>query len=272
MVLARAIMAHKVVHPVGSDLSGLPATIPAMRGRRYLAVVPAQLARALTQPETTKALAALDAVLVGGSAVDESLRRRAEQSKITVVASYGMTETCGGCVYDGRPLDGVTIDLEPETNRILITSAMAFSGYRLRPDLTNQALRGSTVFTHDRGEWTAGRLRVNGRLDDEVISGGINVDLAELERVCRSWPGLSGADLAIIALPDAHWGSTIVAVTDGHGSLNDLRRFLSQTLPGHAAPRQMVHLDRLPRTGSGKIDRPEIADRVARQVLAGGRR
>ena len=272
MVLARAILANKVVHQVGSDLSGLPATVPAMRGRRYLAVVPAQLARALTQPQTIKALAALDAVLVGGSAVDESLRRRAEQNKITVVASYGMTETCGGCVYDGRPLDGVTIDLEPETDRILITSAMAFSGYRLRPDLTNQALRGSTVLTQDRGEWTAGRLRVKGRLDDEVTSGGINVDLAELERVCGSWPGLSGADLAIVAVPDAHWGSTIVAVTDGHGSLQDLRRFLSQTLPGHAVPRQLIHLDRMPRTGSGKIDRPQIADRVASQVSAGSPR
>jgi O-succinylbenzoic acid--CoA ligase len=230
------------------------------------------LARALTQPQTTKALAALDAVLVGGSAVDESLRRRAEQSKITVVASYGMTETCGGCVYDGRPLSGVIIDLEPDTNRILITSAMAFSSYRLRPDLTNQALRGSTVLTQDRGEWAAGQLRVKGRLDDEVTSGGINVDLAELERACRSWPGLAGADLAIVGVPDANWGSTIIAVTDGNGSLQDLRRFLSQTLPGHAAPRQLVHLDRLPRTGSGKIDRPEIAERVARQVLAGGRR
>jgi len=272
MVLARAILANKVVHQVRSDLSGLPATVPAMRGRRYLAVVPAQLARALTQPQTTKALAALDAVLVGGSAVDDSLRRRAEQNKITVVASYGMTETCGGCVYDGRPLDEVTIDLEPGTNRILITSAMAFSSYRLRRDLTDQALRGSTVLTQDRGEWTAGRLRVKGRLDDEVTSGGINVDLAELERVCRSWPGLSGADLAIVAVPNPHWGSTIVAVTDGHGSLQDLRRFLFQTLPGHAAPRQLIHLDRLPRTGSGKIDRPEIADRVASQVSAGSPR
>jgi o-succinylbenzoate---CoA ligase len=272
MVLARAVTAQTVVHSVGSDLSRLPAAVRAMSGRRYLALVPAQLARALTQSPITEALAALDAVLVGGSALDESLRQRAEQSRITVVASYGMTETCGGCVYDGIPLEGVTVDLEPDSDRILITSPTVFSGYRLRPDLTDQALKGSTVFTQDRGEWLAsGRLRVNGRLDDEVITGGINVDLAQLERACRSWPALSGADLAIVAVPDAHWGTTIVAVTDGNCSLEDLRRFLSRTLPGHAAPRQLVHLDPLPRTGSGKIDRPQITDRLARHGLVGSR-
>jgi O-succinylbenzoic acid--CoA ligase len=270
MVLARAITANTVVHPVGSDLSRLPDVVPEMRGRRYIAVVPAQLARALTQPRITEALAALDTVLVGGSSLDPSLCRQAEQSRLTVVVSYGMTETCGGCVYDGRPLDGVSIHLEPDTNRILIRSAMLFSGYRLRPDLTRAALRGNTLITQDRGEWTpGGQLRVRGRLDDEVITGGINVDLVELERACRCWPDLAGADLAVVAVPDAQWGSSIIAVTDGNGSIEDLRRFLSRTLPSYAVPRQLVHLDPLPRTGSGKIDRLELAARLRRHGFAG---
>jgi O-succinylbenzoic acid--CoA ligase len=263
MVLARVITAHTAEHPVGPDLSGLPAAVPAMRGRRYIALVPTQLARALNRPEITEALAAFDAVLVGGSALEVSLRRRAEQSNITVVSSYGMTETCGGCVYDGSPLDGVSIELEPVTDRILITSAMIFSGYRLRPDLTRQALRGGTLITQDRGQWTTdGRLRVRGRIDDEVVTGGLNVDLAELERACRSWPGLAAADIAVVAVPDEQWGMAIIAVTDGDGAVEDLRRFLGQTLPGYAAPRRLVHLNPLPRTGSGKIDRLQLAERL----------
>jgi len=273
MVLARGIVAHTAVHLVGADLAGLPTAVAAMQPRRYLAVVPTQLATALSQPHLTEALAALDAVLVGGSAVEPSLRRRAERSKITLIISYGMTETCGGCVYDGMPLDGVSIELEPETNRILITSSTIFSGYRLRPDLTKAWLKDGTLITQDRGEWTAeGRLRVQGRLDEEVISGGVNVDLAALEQACRSWPALAGADLAVIALPDLHWGARIVAVTDGRGSIEDLRQFLAQTLPRHSAPRQLVHLDQLPRTSSGKIDHLELHAQLRRRGLAGSLR
>jgi o-succinylbenzoate---CoA ligase len=273
MVLARTVVAHTEVHAVGSDLAGLPPVVGAMRGRSYLALVPAQLARGLTQPHITEALASLDAVLVGGSSLEESLRQRAEHSKITVVTSYGMTETCGGCVYDGTPLDDVSINLEPETHRILITSPMIFSGYRLRPDLTRATLRGNTLITQDRGEWTAdGRLRVRGRLDDEVITGGINVDLASLEEACRCWPDLAGADLAVVAVADTQWGTTIVAVTDGDGSIADLRQFLSQTLPSHAAPRRLVHVDAVPRTPSGKIDQQRLAAELRRSRGAGNLR
>ncbi len=272
MVLARAVIADTAVHPVGSDLAGLPAALGTMRGRRYLALVPAQLARALTQPRISEALAALDAVLVGGSSLDPSVRRGAERRKIPIVVSYGMTETCGGCVYDQRPLDGVSIDLEPGTNRILITSPMNFSGYRLRPDLTQETLRNGTVITEDRGEWTTdGRLRVRGRLDGQVITGGVNVDLSSLEEACRCWPDLAGADLALVAVADAKWGTTIVAVTDGDGSIEDLRTFLSQTLPSHAVPRRLVHLDTLPRTSSGKIDRQRLLAQLNRAGFAGSR-
>jgi O-succinylbenzoic acid--CoA ligase len=147
---------------------------------------------------------------------------------------------------------------------------MIFDGYRIRPDLTRASRRGDTLITQDRGEWTAdGRLRVRGRLDDQVITGGLNVDLAQLERACRSWPGLCDADIAVMAVPDPQWGTTIIAVTDGDGDGEDLRQFLGRTLPGYAVPRRLVHLDQLPRTGSGKLDQPQLADRLRSLGSAG---
>jgi o-succinylbenzoate---CoA ligase len=264
MVLVRVITAGTSVHDVGTDLARLPSAVGAMRGRRYLAVVPTQLERALDQPDLGEALRALDAVLVGGSALDPSLRSRAERAQINVVASYGMTETCGGCVYDGLPLDGVSVSVEPTTQRIRIASVTNFSGYRLRPDLTSTTLNDGTLITQDRGEWSSdGRLQVLGRLDDHVITGGINVDLAELERACTSWPGLAGAELAVIAVPDVRWGQKIVAITNGSGSAAGLRSYLEGRLPRHAAPRELVHLGALPRTAAGKVDRLRLAADLA---------
>jgi o-succinylbenzoate---CoA ligase len=264
MVLARAITAGTSVQDVGSDLVRLPSAVEAMLGRRYLAVVPTQLDRALDQPELREALRALDAVLVGGSALDPALRWRAEQAGINLVASYGMTETCGGCVYDGLPLDGVSVSVEPATQRIRIASVTNFSGYRLRPDLTSTTLSNGTLITQDRGKWsTDGRLQILGRVDDHVITGGINVDLAELERACASWPGLAGAELAVVAVPDVRWGHKIVAVTNGSGSAAGLRSYLEGRLPRHAAPRELVHLRVLPRTAAGKIDRLRLAADLA---------
>jgi O-succinylbenzoic acid--CoA ligase len=268
MVLARTIVAGTGAHLVRTDLADLSAVLPTMAGTRYLALVPTQLIRALTQPEIVVALAGFDAVLVGGAALDDDVRRRAVERGINVIATYGMSETCGGCVYDGTPLDGVAIDLEPGTGRILITSPTIFSGYRLRPELTSEVLQGNTFRSWDHGGWSAdGHLELVGRLDGAAITGGLVVDLEEVERAAARWPLLGGASLAVIAVPDPERGTMIIAVTDGRGSAAELRDFLAGQLPAYAIPRGLIHLDALPRTAGGKTDRPRLVQEISSASL-----
>ena len=170
MVQARAVLAGTRLRPVRTDLADLSETVDDTR--RYLSMVPTQLARAAQDPGVWAALGDFDAVLLGGGAAEAALVARALAEGISLVTTYGMTETCGGVVYDGRPLDGVSVELDAE-DRILMGGPMLFSGYRLRPKLTTESLVDGRLRTADRGRWHHGRLQVLGRLDDVIISGGL---------------------------------------------------------------------------------------------------
>lgn len=254
MVIARAVVGGSRLRVVGSDLADLP-TDPGP-GRHYLSLVPTQLVRALADPRTTAALAAQDAVLLGGAAVDPAWLDRAGAQGITVVSTYGMSETSGGCVYDGIPLPGVDVHLD-EAGRVSIGGPVLFSGYRLRPDLTAEAWVEGRLLTHDRAEWTDDRLRVLGRLDDVVISGGINVDLAEVEARCTA---ALNCQVAVLGVPDPEWGHRVVAVAATDHTLAELRGRLRGSLPPAALPRDLVRVGSLPLTSSGKIDRLRLKD------------
>ena len=153
--------------------------------RHYTALVPTQLRRLL---DAGADLSTYDGVLVGGAALAPSLHRAAVDAGVPVVTTYGMSETCGGCVYDGEPLDGVTVRLRDD-GRVELGGPVVFAGYRLRPDLTAAALVDGRHVTQDLGRWGAdGRLEVLGRADDVIVSGGVNVPAALVERVCREAP------------------------------------------------------------------------------------
>nr|WP_239579613.1 AMP-binding protein [Microlunatus panaciterrae] len=278
MVLARSVVAGTTPWQVGADLSALADALGRTSGRRYLSIVPTQLVRALQHPGLSAELAEVDAVLVGGAALADTTLARARAAGIRVVTTYGMSETSGGCVYDGIALAGVEVSLNPDTQRISIGGPMLFSGYRLRPDLTAAVLQQGRLVTADRGRWRPDpggpgrRLELIGRVDDVVVSGGLNVDLAQVESAARSWPALGGAELAVVAVPDEQWGSRVVAVCEAgtagaalppSAHLEELRRFLSGALPAYAAPRQLVRLWRLPRTSSGKIDRQRLVGELS---------
>ena len=266
MTIARTVVAGTRVHFARPDLTDLP--VPA--GRSYLSLVAAQLDRALGRPRLRGALADYAAVLVGGSAIPAGLQERAAQAGIRVVTTYGMSETCGGCVYDGVPLDGVRVEVEPEpgedpragsegdhsTGRLSLGGPMAFSGYRLRPDLTAAVLRGDLVRTNDRGRWAGGRLEVQGRIDDVVVTGGSNVDLGTVQRACDE--AFGPRLLAVLAVPDQRWGRRIVALTTVDLSLAELQRRLEPAVGRAAVPRELRRVATVAYTSLGKIDRTAL--------------
>lgn len=277
MVVVRATVAELPLSDVGSDLAGLGAALPGSGSdeRSYLSLVPTQLFRALADPATTKLLRRVSTILLGGAPARPALLERAGDAGLRVVTTYGMSETCGGCVYAGRPLDGVSVALESADDdpadvavgRVQLGGPMVFSGYRLRPELTAQTLVDGLVRTHDRGRFADGRLEILGRFDDVIISGGRKIDLAEVERAAREWPALGGAEIVLLGVPDPQWGTRLVAVaehpaaTTGTGEPGDLltlQGFLAGHLARHELPRELIMMRSLPRTSSGKVDRQQL--------------
>ena len=185
-----------------------------------------------------------------------------------VVTTYGMTETCGGCVYDGEPLDGVRVDTGTD-GRIRISGPVLFSRYRLAPELTRAALDDDWFVTSDLGEVTDGRLTVRGRADDVINSGGEKVVAGEVEHVLRGCPGVH--DAVVVGTPHPDWGERVTAMVvaaDGADPphLDEVRAYVRDRLPRYAAPQAMVLVAELPMLASGKPDRQLIRDIAVRQV------
>lgn len=244
---------------------------PHAAGRRAISIVPTQLIRALRDRSSTAELGAFDAVLVGGAAADPTLIEQARSAGIRVLTSYGMSETCGGVAFDAVPLLGADIAIADDS-RVSIGGPMLFSGYRMNPELTAKTLVGGRLLTSDRGEWTTGaddrpRLRILGRIDDVIISGGVNVDLAELQRVIDARVRRSAV---VVGVPDAEWGTRIVlASTSDEASLDQWRDELRPHVAPAALPRQLLVVDDFPRTHSGKLDRQRLIDQACQHSESG---
>lgn len=252
-VLTRSLLAGSTVVVAGGNFSEAAGQLT--HERRYTALVPTQLGRLLDTD--LKALRGFDAVLVGAAAIRADLLARARNAGVRVVTTYGMTETAGGCVYDGVPLAGVDVGLDGE--RILLGGPTLFSGYRLRPELTAETLAGGRFRTADRGRMQDGRLEVLGRIDDVVVSGGVNVALPAVRDRIREHPQV--AEVEVVGVADEDWGQRVVAYVVGSvASLDDLRAHVAATLPRSWAPRQLVRLERLPMLGSGKVDRQRLRE------------
>ncbi len=234
-------------------------------GRRYAALVPTQLARLLDAGgEALAALTSYDAVLVGAAATPEALLERAQQAGVQVVTTYGMSETSGGCVYDGRPLDGVRVDLDAD-GRVLLAGPVLARGYRLRPQAPEFVEHGGRRWlrTDDLGELDGDRLRVVGRADDVIVTGGLKVSPAAVEAVLAGLPEIG--ESIVVGVPDPEWGQLVVAVLTARDRarppvLQEVRAAVSARLGPAAAPRRLVLVDHLPLRGPGKPDRRAAAD------------
>ena len=240
-------------------------------GPAYTALVPTQLGRVLRDPEATRTLARFHAVLVGGARTPPELAGSAAAAGVRLVRTYGMSETSGGCVYDGRPLPVTQVRLGGD-GRVLLGGRTLASGYLGDPERTAAAFvtdpDGSTWFrTDDLGRWAGdGRLEVLGRADAAILTGGHTVDP---ERVRAAVLDLTGAaDALVVGLEDPEWGQVVgllVSWTDPADALRlpALRDLLRARLAGHELPRVLRAVAGIPLTGLGKPDRTGAAALLA---------
>jgi o-succinylbenzoate---CoA ligase len=240
----------------------LAGTTPVIRGRLspdvaaasdglYVSMVPTQLRRLVSDGV---GLGPFRKILLGGAGAPARLLAAASQAGGSVVTTYGMTETCGGCVYDGMPLDGVRVSVGSD-GLIRIAGPVLFSGYRLRP---GETAGGDWFTTADLGSiGPSGRLAVRGRADDVINTGGEKVVGAEVAAALEANPGVRAA--AVVGRPDQEWGERVTAVVvpadpAAPPDLGLLRDHVRRTLPASAAPRELVLVEELPLLPSGKPD------------------
>ena len=242
----------------------------------YASLVPTQLHRILAGieaggelPTELAALRRLDAILVGGAAAPGTLLDRARDEGLRIVTTYGMTETSGGCVYDGVPLDGVTVDVVHGVIRV--AGPVLARGYRdgRDEDFVHDSDGRRWFCTRDLGRFDGRVLHVTGRADDIVVTGGEKVAPAAVESVIAGLAGV--AQVCVVGVPDPEWGQALTAVVvpeRGPGArtppgLDHVRAEVSRTLWGAAAPRRLLLVDALPERGPGKVDRAEVARQAA---------
>jgi O-succinylbenzoic acid--CoA ligase len=269
-VLVRSVLAGST--PVELDVAfgfhtaELPRAVSTLgTGRRYTSLVAAQLAKALADPAATDALAEFDAVLLGGGPAPRPVLDAAAAAGIAMVRTYGMSETAGGCVYDGVALDGVRLRVQPD-GRIAIGGATLAKGYR-NPVEPDPFAEPGWFRTDDLGSVDeAGVLTVLGRADDAISTGGLTVLPEPVEAALCTHPAV--ADCAVFGLADDRLGQRVVAaivMRDGCGppTLDTLRAHVARTLDDTAAPRELHIVDALPRRGIGKVDRTALVRRFA---------
>lgn len=269
-VLVRSVLAGTVPIELelslGFDVSEIPAAVAQMgSGRRYASLVAAQLAKVLDDPDAAAALSELDAVLLGGGPAPLPVLDAAAAAGITVVRSYGSSETSGGCVYDGAPLDGVFVRVEGASSdgvgRIAIGGATLAKGYRNPPD-PDPFDEPGWFRTDDIGTVDdSGRIRVLGRSDDAISTGGLTVLPNVVEAVLAAHPSV--VECAVFGVDDDRLGERVVAALvlkpgTPAPEVAQIKAFVAQSLDATAAPRELFFVDQLPRQGIGKVDRSAL--------------
>jgi O-succinylbenzoic acid--CoA ligase len=270
MMLARSKFAGTRVHldpSVGGaqtfDPAIFAATVTHAREvagsqRLYCSLVPTQLQRVVDSGASgLSTLRALDAILVGAAAAPVQLLKSLRDGGIQVHESYGMSETCGGCAFDGVPLPGVRITTDApdgrDLGRLVVVAPQVAAGYRLRalPELLDGRLLTADVGTVGPD----GHVSLVGRIDDIVTVGGANVSLPAVAAIVRTVPGIQ--DACVVDVPDATWGSRLVAyvITNQHATDGLTERATD-------AVREQL--------GRAAVPRAYVVDRTERTLLSDG--
>lgn len=224
----------------------------------FTAIVPTQLFRALNgETQLLEHFKGCQAVLVGGAALPEATAQAAKDAGIKIVTTYGMTETCGGCVYNGTPIAGV--EVKTDDGLIKIKGPTIAYSYLNDEQAWKDSLDDGWFVTHDLGQFVDGKLAVIGRTDDIIISGGEKVSLSAIESA------LSGKfpenEFAAFSIPDPEWGSALhIAIAGEHPvSTHEISSHLERNLGVVAKPKAFLILSALPMIGVGKVDHKALA-------------
>jgi len=267
-VLVRSLVSG--TEPVtAAEASAAAVNEAADAGCAHVSIVPTQLVR-LLNADKGAALARYRSVLVGGAAAGAGILDEARAAGVNVVTTYGMSETCGGCVYDGVPLDGVTVR-EGSDGRLRISGPVLMNRYHGRPDLTeavlvNTGLVGKEFLTSDLGYiGEDNRVVIRGRADDVINSGGHKVIPGEVAAALAACPGVR--EVVVVGRPDPEWGERVTAVVVPADpaeppTVELLRTHVSARLPRYACPSEVVLTEAIPLLPSGKPDLAAL--RVAR--------
>lgn len=235
--------------------------------RHYTALVPTQLGRLLADQDGLEALRTFDGVLVGGSATPRAMHQVALDAGVSLRLTYGMSETAGGCVYDGAPLAVTRIHVDNDRHIVLGGATLAH-GYLGEPERSADAFsvdpEGVRWFrTDDLGHFDeTERLVVDGRADDVINSGGLKITPGVVaDAIARHVPGV--LDAVVIGVPDIEWGEVVCAAVTlldptAYVTARDVRDELRGILPDPALPRRVVTLPAIPQRGPGKPDRAAI--------------
>jgi O-succinylbenzoic acid--CoA ligase len=226
----------------------------------FVAIVPTQLHRALRGDEKLlKHLQSAQGVLVGGAAASDELVSEAKAQGIPVVTTYGMTETSGGCIYDGQPLPGVEVRIN-DSGAIEISGPMLASDYLNQHGLWSQVTSDGWFTTSDLGVIENGKVRVLGRNDDQIISGGIKISLSTIEtELLKSFPLQK---FMAFSLEDLEWGEILCLASDEAINKKEIGDHLASVFGNFAIPKEFHHMAELPVKGIGKPDRIRLVELV----------
>jgi O-succinylbenzoic acid--CoA ligase len=234
----------------------------------FSAIVPTQLFRALNgDAELLEHLRGCRAVLVGGARLSSEQRNQAIDNGINVVETYGSTETTGGCIYDGQPIEGVEIQID-EDKVLRIKGAVLAHSYLNTPEpiVDENGWYKTSDLAHFDGE----KIVIDGRSDDVFISGGENISLATVESVISA--RFTSLEFAAFTLPDAQWGQvlccSIVSVDSSLHSVieREIQEALTLAIGEKAKVKHFLYLEELPKIGIGKVDHTELQNLMGRLI------
>jgi O-succinylbenzoic acid--CoA ligase len=256
-VLVRSLVGG-TVPVIAAEATAITVAEAADAGCAHVSIVPTQLVRLLGEGGPgAAALARYRCVLVGGAAAGAAVLDQAREAGVSAVTTYGMSETCGGCVYDGMPLDGVTVRAGGD-GRLRIAGPVLMNRYHGRPDLTAAALENGEFVTSDLGDvGRDGRVVIRGRADDVINTGGHKVVPGEVAAVLETCPGIR--EVVVVGRPDPEWGERVTAVVVPADpaeppGLELVRNHVRARLPRYACPSEVVLTEAIPVLPSGKPD------------------